>query len=323
MSVPTKSEKNLVDDGKLVKTTVLMENFCNEILDQIFKYFNASQLRIASLVCSRWNEIIGSTPEVMDKFKFVLENLEQPTGRLRFDEHCHSTRKHQNVRIVNLSIESAVLYLENVNISLVKSFHMTTKDVYAGMLSDIFTKMPQLKDLELNFSHFILPEEIAIQPVNFPKLEKLVIDSPQPKIYKLFTANILTHLCHFRNRMRVFGEGNYQAVQIENNFEDMINLLNNCKHIKVMELGVNILLKLFYASNLSDIEFKLKTFRWDVDHPIYFNLTTPQVCENLSAFMIAQMCSLDHLEMYTRAPYVKPDAFLHHPNENFPEGIYK
>ena len=43
-----------------------------DILSEVFEFLDGKTLKTSALVCAKWNELIGSSPRTMKKFKFKL-----------------------------------------------------------------------------------------------------------------------------------------------------------------------------------------------------------------------------------------------------------
>lgn len=153
------------------ETTI--ELLCDNVLLEVFSYLKAQELKNASLVCKRWNEIIGSSAVTMKKFKFEIKD-----EMLQFHvKNFGSSRNHQHYFIqLEDSIDWTVV-AQNMEITHVKSFDIKRSRFCELISDDVINFLSKLTELEtLNFSGVRLTvTEESTQAVKMSKLKSAII----------------------------------------------------------------------------------------------------------------------------------------------------
>ncbi|CRL05094.1 CLUMA_CG018663, isoform A [Clunio marinus] len=146
----------------------------------IFEYLSSETLKIATLVCKRWNEIIGTHASTMRKFPLVIDS------KNKMEQVCNAefklTRSYHSIILDNIPIDKAFVekltkYCSNTQHFVMKRFFLTGHQ-FILILNSL--QLCQILDirycylLEENFE-IVLEENFEIVPSTPKLLKRLVL----------------------------------------------------------------------------------------------------------------------------------------------------
>lgn len=274
---------------------ITIEHLFDEVLVEIFSFLDAKSLRIAALVCKKWDQLIGSSAMTMDKFQLrmcdYLSDEILPLQKFdrdirKFDFNFCSARKHQNVYLSSRG--DAVRALNNFNLSQVRTFiiHMYELTNFE-LLWTIISSLSMLKCLTFfTFKSEALGSFNAPQ-LNLPRLTKLRIYNQTGNPFQLIKAD---NIKYFSCR----------------NIEDphrILSFLKSCEELESLILYPPAFAKLLAVDNLLDVKFELTYFQ------TFSALDSVIHAKKVSKFLLSQAGSLTKLSIVD-GPSIWRDIYM-------------
>lgn len=274
------------------KVEITIETLSDEILLEIFSWLNFESLREASLVCKKWDKIIGSSVSTMTKFQLrldsrKLENLNIETTNIR--------RKHCNVQILSPKIGEILKIIEHFDISCTKLFSID-RSTFIGRseLLIILRKMPLLERL-------ILPVRIRID------------DEPKAQAVELCNLKYIEiAMENFSNILPVITTNKllqFECTRMEDSSDEDVNefveFLERSTKLKSLKINANLLYKTFALKQQTQFKLELSSLGIRF-YFISLHYTFDQgFCANFNNFLISQassLTSLNFLKLYFPEP---------------------
>lgn len=260
------------------EATTIEQLLCHNILLEILSYLNAIDLQTASLVCKRWNEVIGSSTATMKKLTFQISPKILQLQRKNFG----SNRNHQNYVIqVDDSIDWTSI-ADNIRLNRVKSFHIRRSRFCEIISSEVILFLSSLAELEkltVEGVQLMVMEELP-QPIEMPKLNSLQIDADDFTILEHIDANELQEL-------RCIGKGNSNLKDIETIAHSIVGL-SQLKRLILWNC-----METFEYIDVHKVKFKLNDM--DVYHINVNPIDVSVFAENMHKFLLLQANSFRHL----------------------------
>lgn len=149
-----------------------IELLCDNVLLEVLSYLNARDLKNASLVNKRWNEVIGSSAITMKKFKFQIDN------EMFQLKNFGSKRNHQNYVVhTDDSIDWTNLADNFHQPNRVKTFHIR-RSRFCEYISyeaiKFVSSLTELEKLTLESVRLTVTDEFT-QLIKMPKLKSILI----------------------------------------------------------------------------------------------------------------------------------------------------
>lgn len=242
----------------------------DNVLEEIFRYLTAQELKHAALVCKNWNEVIGSAAVTMKKFKLVIDDS-------KFDEPFISSRKHQNIelrRTIGHAPDTSIK--DKINISGAKTFYSTRGE--EGLddslgLTQTLELMPLLEVLSV--VGYDGPSKHCYTQVHLPKLKRIELKGINAAILQYLTASKVTIVYpHYLSHLT--------PIQSPSKAEIVSSFVMKCKDIENLCLDTSIV-EHFLKSSWKDL--KLWFFYLILTTPI---ADVPSFIANLKCFFASQ-----------------------------------
>lgn len=162
-------------------TVELNEN----VLLEVFEFLDGRSLKNSALVCSKWNEIIGSASRTMKKFRLKIGD-ESDLG-----ENEKLERKHYGV-VVDVDSEQKLLNLiERCDVTNVRSFQHNNRIFAVPTFHQILSQMPLLEDVLIKTNGEIVAE---IEKLELLELKHLKIHLKDFEVLDFIAAKKLESL---------------------------------------------------------------------------------------------------------------------------------
>lgn len=275
MEISTNSETNLV------KKTIEMGN-CNieelfdEILEEIFGYLDAENLKAAALVKRRWNDVISSSEKTMKKFFLKIEATTKETS---IDEIFRSTRKHRNLDVHDCSLKSAIRILSKFDTSQVRDLiAWNLSQVDGADLVKFLSKTPLLTRALIYHDKFIEFDSSILRSINLTRLEFLHIGESKG------SSTILPYIA----------AKNLEALNcmFDPSAEPLVEFLRSCTKLQRIYFQANGPTKHFENDDLLNANLKL------AEISLIGYIFSCFKCENFFQFLRSQESTLTVLELY-------------------------
>lgn len=120
---------------------ITIKKLPDNVLEEVFKYLNPPELRIAALVCKNWNVVIGSAAVTMKKFKLIIDDS-------TIIKPISSSRKHSNIFMDFTCPDSLkmMINLTGLIISQVRMFKFKSKrPAYMDGFTVMLSRMPLME----------------------------------------------------------------------------------------------------------------------------------------------------------------------------------
>lgn len=179
-------------------TTV--EDLFYEILEEVFSWLSADDVKNCELVCKEWNNVISSSSSIMKKFELQFHLDIDPELQNEL-QGSYSTRKYQNMEVEIgphiLLPQSPGPIFPTFDLSQVKNltFYGKFGENETVILSKLLSRMPLLQELDVTVleAHFDDPN---LPIVSLPKLKKFTLHqaSTNGNLLKLVKTSKVTDL---------------------------------------------------------------------------------------------------------------------------------
>lgn len=248
-----------------------IEPLCDDVLLEVFSNLSAKEVKEASLVCNKWDQLIGSSGVTMKKFKFIINNENLELRHKNFG----SSRSHQNydVSVELLGDTSDLSHVKSLDLYGVSSIFSSSSD-----LMKVLSKMTSLEKLNLNTGRISDRLNESAKLVELPRLKTLLITKEYFQILEFIEAKALHDLqC------------------IGSSSEDDYKIIGKslAKYSKLKRLTLRSCMEIFEHIDVSEIKFKLNSF--EIYHvkvnPAQVDLFT----ETFTKFLSLQAASLKDL----------------------------
>lgn len=265
-------------DNLSEETTI--ELICDNIFIEVFGYLNAKDLKNASLVCKRWNELIGSSTITMKKFQFQITNeMLQPQLN-----NFGSNRNHQNYVVHTDDTLDWTILADIIQLDRVKTFQIR-RSRYCKTISYEVMKflscLTELETLTLEGVTLTVTEEITqTQLIEMPKLNSLLIDGDDFTILEHVDVKGLKDL-------RCIGKGNSNL----KDFELVAHSIVRCSNLKHLILWN--CMETFEYIDVHKVKLKLNSI--EVYHINVNPVDVRVFAENLRKFLLLLADSLRDL----------------------------
>lgn len=265
-----------------------VESFCDDILLEIFSFLEARELKNVAFVCRNWNEVIGSTGEVMRNFKLKISG---PT----IGENFYSTRRHQNFEFHQLRLQDVERVLERFEIAQTRGFWYVDSLATVPCIEMIrlLSKMQLLEtlvltDLQIDFTNFD-----GLQPLTLPKLKRLTVASNDWQLLNFITAR----------ELKEFSDSTRCKTTDQALIPYLADFLEKSEKLEKLRLRASVFKSLSEA--ISRFKFSLKCFEL---HGRYKDLVSDEFNDSVCEFLIAQAHSLTSLYFNTSGIHFDDDV---------------
>ncbi|KAG4076166.1 hypothetical protein HA402_006551 [Bradysia odoriphaga] len=262
------------DNGTRTVTTI--ERLCDNVLLEVFKHLNAKDLKNASLVDRRWNELIGSSALTMKKFRF------------RIKDERHSNRNHQNFVIKTTETTDWATIAGSIRLGSVRSFHLQGGRYYDTIDCDaLFTFLTHLTELdEVIFENMRLIDETdsIVKKIELPQLNTLRVIGVDFTILKHIDAKALHQLQCIAN--------NCNSLTLTTDFEWIAESI--VRFSRIQSLTLWNCMEAFEHIDVQQIKFHLQSF--EVYHINVSPIDVSAFEHNLRQFLLLQADSLRDLK---------------------------
>lgn len=270
----------LCDNLDNISEETTIELLCDDILLEVLSFLNGKDLKNSSLVCKRWNEMIGSSAMLMKKFKFLIKNEMLQLQH----ENFGSNRNHQNYVIQNDDSVDWTTITDNIQVNRVKTLHIK-RSRFCGTISDevkkFLSSLTELEKLTLEDLRLTVTEEITenTQLIRMPKLNSLLIDGNDFTILEHIDVKNLQYL-------RCIGRSN----STQRDFE---SIGHSIVRSQLKRLTLWNCMEMFEYVDVPKAKFKLESI--EVYHINVSPIDVSVFAENLRAFLLLLADSLRDL----------------------------
>lgn len=256
-----------------------ISRFPDEILLEILANLDGDTLKQASLVCKKWNDVIGSSARTMKKFILNLH----PSSLNRLEDEFISVRKHRNMTIhFEKDYEERFEVLEQFDVSQVQcaSIHRYNSSISAMRLKEVLLMMPLIEHVSFVMIIIDIPEGFELEePLNLPKLKHLRIYPGCCKFLKMFNPKQISEL-----RVDESVSPGYHSKELT----EFIDKAENLKTLKLNKMTFDEIFK-------KEAKFPAKLNKFDM---LYFRTAVSDVAgKNFNSFLRTQKFSLTSLDL--------------------------
>lgn len=266
-----------LSETKTVSRPIVIANFPNEILIEIFTYLSANDLKRVNMTSHVFNQTVGQSSRLMKKFLLKI------SPKRKWDLHAlvDFERKHQNVKLMNAHSKESSTEVIIEGITCLRAFlkHVEISDCVLSIedLTKVFEKLRQVTNIVL----------INVKLTECSRLKLAELSGKPNFVQKLPKFNSLTHLeivkcdCFFELFLKA---RNLQDVSVE--LGDQKNLNLKCfEHLLLNQSSLK-------ALELIDIQFS-DFLEEDLQFPFCLTSLTIQHChfkvkEHLEKFIERQ-----------------------------------
>lgn len=315
------------------ESTTTIEKLPREMLEEVFIWLDVKSIKEASLVCKDWNDLIGSSSEIMKKFSLYvsykmfkdenekydselselseLSDEEYIEWKHRKDESFHSHRLHHNIRISVVCCyssesdkEESFSKFDRFDISCARELNIGVIDTEPRWnIWRFFMRTPLLESLECSMVHLDLDGATMI----FPRLKSLTIEYPVCGLLRFISSSNISSFTYNSVFVVKHSPFNYfnPTPFADAEFEAF---LRKSAKLKYLNLGKHPFVFLFSTSK-EKFPFALESFEggcymYDIDLE-----TAEAVYENFNKFLISQHLTLKHLHI-TRLGMIRESNYL-------------
>lgn len=280
-SQPKKKRKILSDVDDYDDTNLNAVNVLHTYaLGEIFIWLSASDLKECSLVCKTWHELIGSSAELMQKFKniFCLTSdglsVEEKFDKIKKKRKAKSQRKF----VVNNSFESQrklrhieiivcdkklmhLSRLDSFEVSRVQTLKLDLLHGYSpspveinfdlNRVVSLLSKLPRLETLEILFEHFYPLFRKNNETVSLKRLKQLKIHNRKGS--SISFAPILKHI-KAENITDLWIGDHRETIQRDVDF--VAEFINSLKNLQELRLPLDMSEKILSHHSLKNQRLK-------------------------------------------------------------------
>lgn len=188
--MPPKAKRIRLESSRHLRSQVTrIGKLPDNVLEEVFSYLDAEELKSAALVCKKWDRVIGSAAMTMAKFKIVINDI-------NFKEPIRSTRRHYNIEM-DLSTYPATQKMKATLNRLIVSQARSFKFACYGMVnpksfSAALARMTLLEDLHIG--RILGLTKFSCADVNLPRLKEILLMGHETQILDDITASNVTKL---------------------------------------------------------------------------------------------------------------------------------
>lgn len=271
--------KNLL---KIKHEEASIEMLFDEVLLEVFRYLSSDDLKNATLVCKRWDNLIGETTALMKKFKLVwsMDNLDT------LPENFYSTRKYQQLWVSAMDGKKVDKFITRFNMSVIKMLVVEKVTFGEELLTKICAHLPMISflivfkfDMGSNFS----PSSTTISLSSLTFL--LIMDSDIRILEHVKTDSLRTFAC---------------CIEFDDCISHVARLasfIRHCKDLERIHMNPKIIHMLFLTNDLSDAPLQLKHFNGNYPFMKKKPFANEVVSQNFIKFLSTQAPSLDLLSL--------------------------
>lgn len=256
---------------------VTINDLPDEVMLEILAPLDRISLKNSSLVCSKWNEIIGSSAKTMKSFVLNLD-----ADRLKnFDKKFQSRRKHVSVFIHFEKDEEKLLeFVDNFDLSQVRrvSFNRYKSSIHIRRVRKVLSRMPMLEDASLMLNHVDLFKKPRHWPLKLDKLKRIRFFPKSSNALTLFNPKKIV-------------EVRIEESPIDDNIEKVVGFLQRTINLNILRVSKFTFNAIFeHEQNFS--------FRLRFVDMLYHNTQVAAVVnENFAKFLRSQTLSLKVLDL--------------------------
>lgn len=294
-----------------LKEAATIESLCDDVLVEIFTFLSATDVKNAALVCKTWNNAIGSSAVVMDKFSLQINKKTS----VNFSKRFRSNRKHQNVKLQGrestegftctvgdnepegedekvvdgqIHFKRASKILGHFDISQVRNFNLVFdgETICGVTLLKVLSRVPLLHKLVAEVQAIDVTNIRWNLSVTLPKLQLLSFNSIDAEIFKYVEASNITAFESYTNFKSSHGSDFSQH---------LIPFLNKCHKLEKMFFNEEVIGKLYATDGLSRTTFPLTTFVGVTTSYDYFK--NHFLDQNFAQFLVSNASSLQTLHL--------------------------
>ncbi|CRK90672.1 CLUMA_CG004373, isoform A [Clunio marinus] len=175
---------------------ITMNVLCEDVMLIIFEYLGTNDLKTSTLVCKRWNNIIGNYASTMRKFPLVLSEtnfMEKEISKLN--------RKYYKIKLYWFDPDDE--FVENIakHLSHIQCFEMDCLTLSVNQFIKIFNSLKMCKSLML-CSVFLTNSD--------NKYEAIITSGSAKCVY--FYTNALKTDCKFLDILKAHGISNFKCI---------------------------------------------------------------------------------------------------------------
>lgn len=254
-----------------------INDFPDEILLEILGFLDFEALKNSTLVCRKWNEIIGLSPKLMKNF--VLNLFAARVGKL--DKRFCSRRKHINVFIHFENEEDKLLdVVKQFDVSQARriSFHRYQSSIHIKRVRKVLAKMPLLEDASLMFNKVEVPKRAKISPLKLENFKRVRLFPYACNALKLFNPKKIVEL-------------RIEESPITDETEKLVDFLHETINLNILRVSKTAFNAIFEHEH----NFSFQLQKLDM---LYHNTTVADVaCVNFDKFLRSQASSLKVLDL--------------------------
>lgn len=257
----------------------IITRLCDNVLLEILSYLNASGLKNASLVCRRWNELVGSSTITMEKFQFHIRN------EMIECKNFGSNRNHRNYVIHTEESTDWTRLADNIELNRVRTFHIRRSrfcTTISREVMEFLSRLTELKKLTLEGVRLTVTEKF-VHRIKLPKLRSLRIDGDDFTILEHIDAEEVQHL-------RCIGKSKINS----KDFESLAQTIVRFSHLKHLTLWN--CMETFEYIDVHETSFPSKLNSIEVYHINVSPIDVSSFAENLRQFLLLLTDSLRDLK---------------------------
>jgi len=141
-----------------------------EILEKIFLYTSSDKIKELTEVCTKFNDVIGSSARLMDKFVVNWNEVKfkdiQPL--------LASKRKYRNVQIDEIGVNQDLVHFLNIHNLTKLTLHHSTLSIYD---CELILKIVRENIVDLKFYEVKIWGEKETAPINFPNIDTIFLNA--------------------------------------------------------------------------------------------------------------------------------------------------
>lgn len=232
--------------------------FPTEVFEEILHHLSVKELMNCTVVCSNWNEIIGSSLRIMSKVKLTTKSIYGNTN-LDINLIKDSTRKYQNIEI-SIDLEDFNVLFEFLKKRKMWKFIVFTclakLDKISNFLKLIETFEATIEYLEIDDIQFeqidetIKTIEEKMKKFKFKKLKCLLIE------HRFIYIVVTIFISCFNLEKIKFNTWIYKM----SNYETVVKILKQQKNLKELRIDNRFIHGLFTKDFKPDFPFQLEKF---------------------------------------------------------------
>lgn len=275
------------------------KELCDDILVEIFSYLSLSDLKNAALVCSQWNNVVGTSAETMTKFKVNI------SANVNEEDCFQSQRKHQHYEFANIQFDEVKRVLRRFDTGHAKTFAISKckEAVECEELMKVVLEMANLSTLKLTYMEVNCVNGQNHQSTKLPELKKLSIGAESFDFLPLIEAPNLSEVTVHGLRHEFLDPTKYKLPQLDTltRFLSSLNGLKklsfNADFFEFARNGypkINLQLSTQVFEMITNNLKQLAMFSLDSD----YQPAEPALCNKMKPFLPLESFRQSHIGIY-------------------------